>query len=142
MIAHEKQALATLGFTGTRLGLSRRQKDHLILFLKYHDVEEAHHGDCIGGDEDFHKIVSYYADRIVIHPPTDERSRAFCKPLPGGATVTWRTPYDYLTRNRHIVDSTTWLVVGPSGPEELRSGTWSTKRYAEKLQRAFTILER
>jgi hypothetical protein len=36
----------------------------------------------------------------------------------------------YLDRNREIVDNTDVLVACPAGPEERRSGTWSTIRHA------------
>ena len=39
----------------------------------------------------------------------------------------------YLERNRNIVDNTTMLVAFPNNNKELlKSGTWSTIRYAKK----------
>jgi hypothetical protein len=63
--------------------------------------------------------------KIVGHPCTLEDQRAHCdvderRPL--------RPP---LVRNRNIVDACTILTAAPrSTAEELRSGTWSTVRYA------------
>ena len=42
-------------------------------------------------------------------------------------------PKPYLDRNRDIVDACEVLLATPDGPERLRSGTWSTVRYARKI---------
>ena len=40
----------------------------------------------------------------------------------------------YLDRNKDMVRETAWLIAAPAEPEEqLRSGTWSTIRFARKL---------
>jgi hypothetical protein len=98
-------------------------------------LTELHHGDCIGADADAHKLARACSARIVLHPPRLDRHRAWCH----GDLV--RDSYDYLTRNKHIVDDTSGLIATPKSAVEMtRSGTWSTVRYARKLNRPVWIV--
>jgi len=45
----------------------------------------------------------------------------------------------HLDRNRPIVDSCDVLLACPHGPEEPRSGTWATIRYARKVGRKIFV---
>ena len=120
-----------VGFTGTQKNMTDSQKDMLLIALyelnKMDSITEVHHGDCIGADKLFHDICFMMDYPIVIHPPTNEGRRAFCK----DATVL--PAKDYLVRNRDIVDASDAVIAVPPTVEELRrSGTWSTYRYAVK----------
>jgi hypothetical protein len=118
--------------------MSTRQKEELNkILLKDILVEkcisEFHHGDCKGADEEAHAMVSSIRHnrnlypQIVIHPPTNNKYRAFLK---GEVDMPWA---DYIDRNHQIVDSVDMLVACPkSEEEELRSGTWATIRYAKR----------
>jgi len=130
--------LVKYGFTGTRNGLRNSQKNSIIHQLQNeinigNDIE-VHHGDCIGADNDFHDICANLIlknpnskIKIVIHPPTDNKLRAYCK---SNSVCKEKT---YLERNKDIVDNTEILIGCPYDNEEkLRSGTWSTIRYAKK----------
>jgi hypothetical protein len=92
------------------------------------------HGDCVGADAQAHAMAKADGFRVVIHPPSDDSKRAFCQ---GDAVL---APPPYLVRNRRIVDASGVLVATPQGDEELRSGTWSTVRYARKIRRAIKII--
>lgn len=142
-----------LGVTATQQGLSDRQKRDFKQYLEASDPAtlELHHGDCVGGDTDMHDIaIELRVARIVIHPPINEKKRAFCHERPDR----WgeRTRYteivvlpakDYIARNHDIVDTTEALVAGPKGnQEELRSGTWGTVRYARRTDKGVVILPR
>ena len=128
-----------VGFTGTRFGMSYKQKEALSNLLYETLDEEFHHGDCLGADYEADSIARKWGYEIVIHPPEDKKYRAFC--AQSGDTV-WE-PAPYLERNRDIVDSTDKLIAAPkSGKEELRSGTWATIRYARKMGKEVVILER
>jgi hypothetical protein len=71
----------------------------------------------------------------ALHIPDNDSKRAFCR----GAAIT-HDPLPYLHRNRKIVDDCVLgLLATPSGREVLRSGTWSTIRYARGLGRRITI---
>ena len=118
-----------IGFTGTQKGMTEAQKKTFTEIISQYTSLEFHHGDCIGADEEAHKIVLKTKKAVItIHPPDDSIKRAFCsgdKVLP---------PFPYLTRNKHIVQNSDYLIATPKEDKEvLRSGTWSTIRYAKKL---------
>ncbi len=130
-----------IGFTGTREGMSTRQKAEVEKFLNDEarkcDRLELHHGDCVGADADFHSICERLAAQksIVIHPPSNGRLRAHCK---GDEVLPAK---EYLDRNRDIVDGTDMLVGCPvSEVEEVKSGTWYTIRYAKKINKPVQII--
>lgn len=127
-----------IGFTGTQIGMSDRQKMSLRRHLVSVGATEFHHGDCIGADADAHWIAIGLGCRIVIHPPEISSKRAFCKwadcELPAKP---------YLDRNHDIVDCCDKLIAAPKSlEEELRSGTWATVRYAKKAGKPGVILAR
>lgn len=119
-----------IGFTGTQDGMTplQRRAVRFILFNHWmYGAHQFHHGDCIGSDkeaDDISKEIPGY--ETWLHPPTDPRKRAFCR-----AKITF-PPRPYLERNRDIVENSNIIIATPKGPEELRSGTWSTIRYARK----------
>ncbi len=128
-----------IGFTGTQVGMSGDQAHEFISKLTSLGVHEFHHGDCIGADAEAHDLVRTFfpAVRIVIHPPIYNTKRAFKL----GDVIL--DPHDYLTRNKHIVRETECMVATPSSDvEEIRSGTWSTVRYARKTQKVVFVLKR
>lgn len=127
-----------VGFTGTREGMSQHQKEQFALKIYDLNVTEFHHGDCIGADADAHDIVRaiFPHIKIVIHPPDKTRTQAF---KDGDES---RIPAPYITRDRAIVRDTEYLIGAPLGPEIMRSGTWTTIRYARKTHKPHTVLER
>ena len=71
---------------------------------------------------------------IIIHPPKDDKLRAFCK------SENIMKQYDYLKRNKNIVNGCNILIACPiDNKPVLRSGTWSTIRYAEKINKKVMI---
>lgn len=113
------------GFTGTQEGMTIYQSRALWIFLRNADPDEFHHGDCIGADETAHYIAKSLGIYVVGHPPANPKKRAFTD------CDEWREPKPYLERNHDIVDESDEIVACPkSRDEELRSGTWSTVRYA------------
>jgi len=119
-----------LGFTGTQRGLKPKQRAtlrYLFIELQLHIL---HHGDCIGADEAAHRVAIGGGVRVIVHPPTNPKLRAFCQ----GGEILPEKPY--LERNRDIVDAGGGgLIACPSTfTETLRSGTWTTVRYARKRQ--------
>jgi hypothetical protein len=127
-----------LGYTGTQHGMTALQKEAVVHVLGDFDPSRTfvHHGDCIGGDEQFHAIAQGLGFPAIVHPPDSDRKRAFC---PGALLV--HPPYPYLVRNRHIVRACAHLLAAPKGlTEELRSGTWATVRYARAKARAIIYL--
>lgn len=130
-----------IGFTGTRHGMSKIQKQVLdreflnIMYLNEKKPWYFHHGDCVGADAEAHEIASSCGALIVIHPPIRETLRAFCKPY-----QYMYEPKHYLVRNFDIVSASSKVYACPKGPEAARSGTWSTIRYARKLNKPLVII--
>jgi hypothetical protein len=94
-----------------------------------------HHGDCVGADAQFHALARERGLRVEIHPPSAPKHRAWLK-----GDIMWPT-YDYLDRNRHIVNCTGILIATPREREEqVRSGTWSTIRKARREHRRIFIV--
>ncbi len=130
-----------IGFTGTQVGMTKRQRMAFCMLIAGHSIDhdsalEFHHGDCIGADAQAHEVVDRLGHKIVIHPPLDIRKAANCV----GDDVWALVPQLYLTRNKDIVDATELLIAAPKGPEELRSGTWSTVRYARRQGKQLQII--
>ena len=128
----------SIGYTGTRQGMTESQLLALTTFFHDNNIHEAHHGDCIGGDEQFHEICREFGVDVVLHPPIDDRLRAFCV----GAVRTM-LPRPYLERN-HIIDTTELLLAAPKEDTEplpgRGQGTWSTVRYARRSRKPFRIV--
>lgn len=126
--------VTTCGFTGTSKGMTVSQKRSVRKLLEHVDV--LHHGDCIGADSHCHKIAKEMIISIIIHPPEDNKARAFCK----GAHFTY-PPKPYLKRNHDIVDNSEFMIATPKEFQEvLRSGTWATIRYALKKNKRVYIV--
>lgn len=135
-----------VGFTGTKQGMTVVQEDsvgHLVDSFtdEWFGLDRifGHHGDCIGADAQFHDILlRCWPDRsyIVIHPPKNDKYRAFCHHF-----NEIREPKDYGVRDKDIVKETDVLIATPRGfGEELRSGTWMTIRIARKLNKDIYII--
>ncbi len=94
-----------------------------------------HHGDAVGADAEAHDIAAALGLPVVIHPPSEDRQRAF------KASPLVRAPRPYLKRNRAIVRESAMLIAAPAGAiEEHRSGVWSTVRYARRIGRPVRVI--
>lgn len=125
-----------IGITGTRQGLTAKQVKRLGQFYQKFGPGEVHHGDCVGADEEADRLAQASRIPVVVHPPEDNRHRAYCQEY-----EQIREEKPYLARNRDIVNEADRLVVLPQGMEELeRSGTWSTARYARKRKKPVCII--
>lgn len=124
-----------IGFTGTQLGMTDAQKSALRQLLSGKDGE-FHHGDCEGADAEAHDIARVCGFWIIGHPPSNPKKRA------RKFVDEWRPEKPYLDRNKDIVLDTEWLIAAPAqGVEQLRSGTWSTVRFARKLRRKVILID-
>jgi hypothetical protein len=123
-----------LGFTGTRIGMSENQKSQLIVILKtimsmdFLSVH-FHHGACIGADIEADQIARNLGCKIHIHPSTDSNTRVFCEEL-GDITYEPKPP---LVRDKDIALCDILIAAPKSDNRIIRSGTWATVRYYEKL---------
>jgi len=130
--------MVVIGFTGTRKGMTTNQQIEVRRLLAYElgHIREAHHGDCVGADSDFHNICKGLGIRVILHPPSDPTHRAFRM---DAHKVLSAKPY--LERNHDIIDASKILIATPKEYHEVRrSGTWATIRYArEKGIRIITV---
>lgn len=117
-----------VGFTGTREGMTRKQKRRLVIQLLRFNPEEVHHGCCFGADDQANTISRAALGLYTVgHPPASPNWRSWraCDEL--------RPAKGYIDRDHDIVDETDCLIAAPkTDVEELRSGTWATVRYAVK----------
>lgn len=126
-----------VGFTGTQRGMTDAQKKSVRETLVYLGGGEFHHGDCIGADSDAHNIADECGYGIILHPPSNPYKRAW-REVPRHMM---RPELPYITRNHNIVNATEWLIATPGEPDEqLRSGTWSTVRYAKRMRRKIALV--
>lgn len=127
----------TVGVTASRYGLTSKQRAYLrsrlAELITEHGKEgvELHHGWCVGGDEQACVIAGQMGVRLVAHPASGVDARW----MSGLLVDEVRAARPPLIRNRHIVNETELLLAFPRQPvEQLRSGTWSTVRYARLLE--------
>ena len=115
-----------IGFTGTKHGMTSAQFETVRNLLCRWHVNEIHHGDCIGADEQVAGIAKELQIRAVAHPASDVAAR-------------WRAYTDAdeiclarpaLARNRDIAHAGKLTIATPrEDVEQRRSGTWATVRY-------------
>lgn len=131
-----------LGFTGTREEPTREQRLWLVDYLLENAPEEFHHGCCVGADEFAHRAAKQCDIKsriqIVLHPPEDTKAEMRYDPWEYTDCV-WYPRKPYMVRNHDIVDAVDTMVALPNGSAKVRSGTWSTVRYAMKVGKPVTI---
>lgn len=127
-----------IGFTGTRLGMTARQRSLLLgQLVLWPQSFEFHSGDCVGADQEAHELVQQFASEASTfgHPPDNSALRAFCR-----YDFEYQ-PAPYLVRDHRIVDCTDFLVAAPRSLQaETRSGTWATVQYARRKGKRVYIL--
>lgn len=134
--------LFRIGFTGSRKGMTETQEaaiGNLIQeWIQEHTEEclEAHHGDSVGADTQFHAICQEAGIAVVIHPSVDTADRAFNE-----AAREDRPPQKFKQQSLAIVRSCDVLLAAPDGwKEKLRgSGTWMTVRVARKSSKRIVV---
>jgi hypothetical protein len=144
----------SIGFTGTRHGMTNRQRAKVLTLVQaLVDAAtddalvatglpsvvglDAHHGDCIGADAQFHSIIAMWNAWIVVHPgPANDAERQ------AGCEGHERRPHaGHMARNRNIVDASTVMIAAPhEATEQQRGGTWATIRMAQKAGKPLAIV--
>ena len=120
--------IETVGFTGTREGATKEQLKSVRWLLRKMKPSILVHGDCVGADADVHAVALDLGIKVHMRPANMPRYRAHCK---GGEVIA--PEEDPLDRNKKIVRSANAMIACPKEfKNELRSGTWSTVRYASK----------
>ena len=126
-----------VGFTGTHYGLTPIQHDTLrdYFVVNFGPNDRFHSGDCVGSDGIAHTFGLLMGMYLIGHIPDIDTLRAFL------SYDEIRRPLPYLVRNKNIVKETKMLLATPATKAEvLRSGTWSTIRYARSLKRKIVII--
>lgn len=130
----------SLGFTGTRKGMTEAQRTQVIKFMRDHMPHEIHHGDCIGSDAQFARLVWWQFRGVIIvsHPPEDNKYRAYC------SSNILMPVLPYLKRDENIVLASDHLIATPrqdKPPKSLRGeGTWWTINCAQQRGIPITIV--
>ena len=128
--------MVKIGFTGTRNGMNKEQIKELENIIKSKQLDEFHHGMCVGSDQQAHDVVKKEKIKIVGHPPTYKKFQAKLD-----CNIVMK-PHEYLRRNKNIVDETEILIATPDKKECITSGTWSTIRYARKQHKKIYIIHK
>ena len=125
----------SIGFTGTRHGMTPEQLVNLNLYLIDTVAQWIHLGDCIGADKQAYNTAKVWGLKTFGHPPIRDKYRAFCE------YDAEMEPKPYMVRNAAIVKLSNILVVAPQEfTEQVRSGTWSTYRMAKHLGKETLII--
>ncbi len=130
-----------VGFTGTRKGMTREQRDVTVMLanlLYQGSVNEARHGLCVGADAQFNDIAAKQGFITYGYPASDvkEGNRAYCH-------VNFTMPSaPALSRNHTIIDESEVMIAIPKGYEEewRGSGTWAAIRYSAKAHKPTYIV--
>jgi hypothetical protein len=126
-----------VAFTGTQVGMTPQQEQEVRFQLNYLRPTMAFHGDCVGADADFHRICREVNGHIYIrsYPPVNPAKRAYTE-------ANEEAPkQEYLARNRTMARLCDILIATPREMQEvLRSGTWSTIRYAREYGKRIVIV--
>ena len=119
------------------------QKLECVEYLRYlrdKGYTHFHHGDCIGADAQAAKFAKQLGFILVCHPghPKDKNNtmyRAFTE-----FNDVMHEVKPFIKRDHDIVDAVETMIATPAGEEQVRSGTWTTIRYAKKQQKPVHII--
>lgn len=131
-----------IGFTGSRKGMTADQqtaiREELRELMSEHldDEVEAHHGDSVGADAQFHTICRDLGIAIIVHPSIDQKDRAFCE-----GAKSEHPPREFRDQSDSIVRLCEILIAVPDGfREKVRgSGTWMTVRRAMTAKKTIVL---
>jgi hypothetical protein len=132
-----------LGYSGPESGMTSSQIVTLRTFLEFNTPDWARHGDCIGGDAQFHSLCMHFGIPVVIHPPDNSDKRAYCAQTSEsrGKVIITRPARPYLERDDDIAKFCTTLIATPREHREIRrSGVWATVRYARRANKPVYII--
>ncbi len=114
-----------IGFIGSRYGMTLEQKKVVLDLLTRFEAKEVHHGDCVGADRQFHDMVIELDMTIVVHPPSNQRLRAYC--IGDSDRVRVLPQRAYPERNLDFVEESDILIATSKSSAWIpRSRTWYT----------------
>lgn len=111
-----------------------------LRFLRDSGYTHFHHGDCIGADAQAARFAKALGFILVCHPghPRDKSNTMFRAFTDFNDVMHEAKPF--VVRDRDIVDAVETMVATPVGLEEIRSGTWTTVRYARRKEKPIHII--
>lgn len=112
--------------------MTAKQKETVANLLTAHSkvFRTFHEGDCVGADVEAAAMAKNVGYIIHCHPPLKNTTRGFF------VADLYEESRPYIVRNQAIVNASELLLATPKGfTEELRSGTWTTWRYARKKKK-------
>lgn len=132
--------IGSVGFTGTRKGMTDNQKIKVKQLLEEIFPLTARHGCCVGADDEFNTICMecvFNVPIITVGQPSNLKEYQMDL-----SRVQHVMPEDApLQRNRFLVIRSGIMIACPFESKEiLRSGTWSTIRYAIKTKTPIYIV--
>lgn len=124
------------GFTGTKIGMSQAQLAEVAQLLYKHRITRIHHGCCKGADIECNTLAVMHRIETHGHPSNITNTQRECE------LTKIYDPFDPLERDKHIVMAgVDGLIATPkTAKEQLRSGTWTTVRYARQMNRNIYIV--
>lgn len=129
--------MKSIGFTGTREGMTDKQKREVLTFLRGVKFTEVHHGACRGADAEFHDLIirNFPWIKIIIHPASlNGKDIGVQNSLRLPDSLEIKESKNPIERDHDIVNESSALIACPkSNKEEVRSGTWATIRYSNKV---------
>lgn len=133
-----------IGFTGTRKGMSDRQKQEVRKIMMWYKgegkVEYVVHGGCTGADNEFHEIFEAYVRHVRPgYSSVNPADFSFRGSFPKADIVHPAKPY--LVRNKDIVNECDILIACPLDNTP-KGGTWSTIKYAKRAGKSVIIVDR
>ncbi len=128
--------MTTVGFTGTRNGMTEPQRQAVRGILMAREPSVCVHGDCVGADADFDGICQELGIERTCRPCTFESMRAHT----GAREVA--EPKRPMARNRDIVADADFMIACPPNFERIKkgSGTWATIGFAERAQKELFVI--
>lgn len=103
--------MLSIGFTGTRHGMTPAQWHavrRLVEDWSSGSAFDAHHGDCIGADAEFHAICETFCGHalVAVHPgPVNDRARQ------AGCVGVYRLPNKtHMARNAAIITASSAII--------------------------------
>lgn len=134
----------SVGVTGSRSKPRKHQITAMMEWLLQHkeEINEIHHGDCIGWDQTVHRAVANHDKNITIHihPPKNPVARAYMQlENDDSSPIIVHDEKKYLDRNDEIVAVSDCIIAAPKSLNRRHSGTWYTIRKAVEAKKQLII---
>lgn len=131
-----------IGFTGTRSGMTEKQREKVLELLKGFTEEIPSelvlglHGDCVGADDDFNVCCLSENIGTLCRPCTYDSMRAH------STSQQIADPLPPMQRNRDIVAQADVMLACPPNYTEIKrgSGTWATVKFTRRAKKPLYII--